>query len=59
VFAIIGSVFSVAEMFRHIEVSGEYAYYRGVPRWMRWFVLDDAEYAKDTERQKIARREKT
>jgi hypothetical protein len=53
-FATVVSVFSVTEMFRHNDGSGEYVYYRGVPRWMRWFVLDDEEYAKDKERQRIA-----
>ena len=53
-FALIASVFSVNEFVRHRDVSGEYVYYRGVPRWMRWFVLDDEEYAKDKERQRIA-----
>jgi hypothetical protein len=60
-FALITSVFSVNEFVRHRDVSGEYVYYRGVPRWMRWFVLDDEEYAKDKESQRIAndrRREK-
>jgi amino acid transporter len=57
-FAIVGSVFSISEMFRHSDGSGEYVYYRGVPRWMRWFVLDDEEYAKDKERQRIADRNK-
>ena len=54
VFAIVGSVFSVSEVARHSDGSGQYVYYRGVPRWMRWFVLDDEEYAKDKERQMIA-----
>jgi hypothetical protein len=51
-FAIVASIFSVNEMFRRSNSSGEYVYYRGVPRWMRWFVLDDEEYAKDKEKQK-------
>lgn len=53
-FALIASVFSVNEFVHHRDVSGEYVYYRGVPRWMRWFVLDDEEYAKDKERQRIS-----
>jgi hypothetical protein len=40
-FGIIASVFSVGEMFRNHRVSGEYIYYRGVPRWMRRFLVDD------------------
>lgn len=52
-FAIVVSVFSLAEMFRHRNASGHYVYFRGVPRCMRWFVLDDKEYARDTERQKL------
>jgi hypothetical protein len=58
-FAIVGSVFSVSEMSRHSDGSGQYVYYRGAPRWMRWFVLDDEEYAKDKERQRIADEKKT
>jgi hypothetical protein len=54
-FALIASAFSVNEFVHHRDVSGEYVYYRGVPRWMRSFVLDDEEYAKDKERQTIAR----
>lgn len=57
-FAVIVSVFSVAEMFRHRHVSGGYVYFRGVPRCMRWFVLDDEAYAKDIEREKIAERKR-
>lgn len=53
-FAVVASVFSIVEMLRHRGGSGEYIYYRGVPRCMRWFVLSDEEYAKDIERQKIA-----
>lgn len=53
-FAIVASVFSVTEMFCHNDGSGEYVYYRGVPRWMRWFVLDDEEFTRDKERQRIA-----
>jgi len=52
VFAVVAFVFSVAEMFRHRGQSGEYIYYRGVPRRMRWFVLSDEEYAKDIEMKK-------
>jgi hypothetical protein len=48
-FAIIASVFSVIEMFRQRDGLGEFVYYRGVPRCMRWFVLDDEEYAKQSE----------
>jgi hypothetical protein len=34
-FAIVAPVFSVTEMFRHNDGSGEYVYNRGVPpRWM-------------------------
>jgi len=53
-FAAVGSVYSVIEMFRSGRSDGNYTYYRGVPRCMRWFVLDDEEYAKDLERQRAA-----
>lgn len=53
-FGIIASVFSIVEMFRNHRVSGEYIYYRGVPRWMRRFLVDDEQYSKDLERRNIA-----
>lgn len=53
-FAAIGSVYSILEMFRNGAADGNYVYYRGVPRFMRWFVLDDEEYEKDRERQNRA-----
>jgi hypothetical protein len=53
-FAAIGSIYSILEMFRSGKTDGSYVYYRGVPRWMRWFVLDDEEYEKDIARQKAA-----
>ena len=55
VIALIASVFSIIEMSRHRGETGEYVYYRGVPRFMRWFVPSDEAYAKDIERQKIAK----
>jgi hypothetical protein len=58
-FAAVGSVYSVLEMFRSGGADGSYVYYRGVPRFMRWFVLDDEEYAKDIERQKAAKEHKS
>jgi hypothetical protein len=51
-FGAIASVFSIMEMFRNRRTSGEYLYYRGVPRWMRWFLQDEDQYAKDLERRK-------
>lgn len=53
-FAAVGSVYSVVEMFRNSGSDGNYGYYRGVPKFMRWFVLDDEEYEKDLHRQKLA-----
>jgi hypothetical protein len=57
-FAAVCSIYSVLEMFRSGNVDGSYVYYRGVPRFMRWFVLDDEEYQKDIERQKAANERK-
>jgi hypothetical protein len=57
IFAAVGSVYSVIEMFRN-GADGNYVYYRGVPRFMRWFVLDDEEYEKDKERQKAVGKQK-
>ena len=57
-FAAVGSVYSVIEMFRSGDRDGNYVYYRGVPKFMWWFVLDDEEYAKDLERQKAANQRK-
>jgi hypothetical protein len=50
-FGIITSVFSIMEMFRNRASSGEYVYYRGAPRWVRWLLQDEDEYARDLERR--------
>ena len=51
----ITSVFSILEMFPNRGTSREYLYHRGVPRWMRWFFLDEDRYAKDLEKRKNTR----
>jgi hypothetical protein len=33
-------------MFRRAEKTGKYVYYRGVPRFLWWFVMSDEEYEK-------------
>ena len=57
-FAAVGSVYSVIEMLQNRGTDGSYVYYRGVPKFMRWFVLDDEEYEKDIQRQKAAKENK-
>ena len=53
-FGIIASVFSIVEMFRNHRVSGEYIYHRGVPRWMRRYLVDDEQHSNDLQTRKIA-----
>jgi hypothetical protein len=43
---IVVGFYSVREMFRRAEKTGEYVYYRGVPRFLWWFVMSDEEYEK-------------
>jgi hypothetical protein len=50
-FLVITSVYSVLEIFEHHHASGEYIYHRGAPRWMRWLLQDEDDYAKDIERR--------
>lgn len=45
---IVAAFYSVREMFRRGEHTGEYVYSRGVPRWLWWIVMDDEEYDKHT-----------
>jgi hypothetical protein len=47
------SVLTIAEMIRNRGRPGEYVYCRGVPRCLRRFVLDDKQYAKNLEMQKM------
>jgi hypothetical protein len=42
----IGSIYSLVEMSRRGYRTGEFSYYRGVPRFLWWIVLDDEEYEK-------------
>jgi hypothetical protein len=42
------SVYSVVEMSRRGHRTGEFVYYRGVPRFLWWMALDDEEYEKQT-----------
>jgi amino acid transporter len=54
-FIIITSISSITEILRNRNTSGEYIYYRGAPRWMRWFLQDEVEYAKDLEKRTKSR----
>jgi hypothetical protein len=43
---VVGSLYSVVEMSRRGYRTGEFSYYRGVPRFLWWIVPDDEEYEK-------------
>jgi hypothetical protein len=47
------SVLIIVEMFRNRDGSGEYLYYKGVPRFMRSFLMDDEQFARDLEKRKV------
>jgi energy-coupling factor transporter transmembrane protein EcfT len=49
---VVGSVYSVVEMYRRGYRTGESSYNRGVPRLLWWIVLDDEEYEKRTSKSK-------
>ena len=38
---VVAGFYSVREMFRRGERTGEYVYYRGVPRFLRWIFESD------------------
>ena len=38
---VVAGIYSVREMFRSGERTGEYVYYRGVPRFLRWIFESD------------------
>jgi hypothetical protein len=48
----IGSIYSLVEMSRRGYRTAEFSYYRGVPRFLWWIVLDDEEYEKRTSHAK-------
>jgi hypothetical protein len=52
-FGVTTSIFSIAEMSRNGRSTGEYAYYRGAPRWLRWLLQDEDQYARDFQRRKL------
>jgi hypothetical protein len=41
VIMVIAGVYSVREMFRRSERTGDYVFYRGVPRFLRWIFESD------------------
>jgi hypothetical protein len=47
---VVASVYSVVEMFRRGNRTGEMVYYRGVPRFLWWIVLSDEDYEKHSKR---------
>ena len=47
-----GSIYSVVEMSRRGYRTGEFSYYRGVPRCLWWIVLDDEECEQRTSKSK-------
>jgi hypothetical protein len=47
------SVLIILEVSPNRGRSGEYLYYRGIPRFMRPFLLDDEQFAKDLEKRKV------
>jgi energy-coupling factor transporter transmembrane protein EcfT len=49
---VVGSIYSVVETSRRGYRTGEFSYYRGVPRFLWWIVLDDEEYEKRTSKSK-------
>jgi len=48
----VGSIYSVGEMSRRGQRTSEFSYYRGLPRFLWWIVLDDEEYEKRTSKAK-------
>ena len=49
---VVGSIYSVVETFRRGYRTGEFSYYRGVPRFLWSIVPDDEEYEKRTSKSK-------
>ena len=49
---VVGSIYSVVETSRRGYRTGEFSYYRGVPRFLWSIVLDDEEYEKRTSKSK-------
>lgn len=45
---IVGGFYSVREMFRRGDRTGQDVYTRGVPRCLWWIVMDDEEYDRRT-----------
>jgi len=52
----LGSIYSLVEMSRRGHRTGEFSYYRGVPRILWWIVLDDEEYEKRISKAKAQSR---
>jgi hypothetical protein len=52
-FGAVASVLIIVEMFRSRDGSGEYLYYKGVPRFVRWVLMDDEQFAKDLKKRKL------
>jgi len=50
------AIYSLVEMSRRGHRTGEFSYYRGVPRILGWIVLDDEEYEKRTSKAKAQSR---
>ena len=51
-FGAVASILMIVEMARNRDGSGEYLYYKGVPRFMRSALMDDEQFAKDLEKRK-------
>ena len=47
------SILIIVEMARNRDGSGEYLYYKGVPRFVRWALMDDEQFAKDLKKRKL------
>jgi hypothetical protein len=52
-FVAVTSVLIIVEVSRSPDGSGEYVYYRGMPRFMRSLLMDDEQFAKDLEKRKV------
>ena len=53
VFIAVASVLMIVDIYRNRDGSGEYLNYKGVPRFMRPFLMDDEQSAKDLEKRKL------
>jgi hypothetical protein len=49
----VASILIVVEMARNRDGSGEYLYYKGVPRFVRWALINDEQFAKDLQKRKL------